>query len=419
MVTQVLERYFAAPSQWHGEDSILSLELAAALTPEGVDESPNFFDGFITEPRSFSLALQTVMEVVTSDVDVATPPSLRDPVFSAHGDCLRIEGFSGGVSTGVELIIPEKCTDGADIGRGTTNVDLDPAVIALLGKADSHNPLRVEAKGSGVQLSTKTHRHNERKVSLPNRWVNALGNVAVVRQNMDIVCDLKGTAAQRSASILVTSSADVAWLSLVPGGIELSKFPKRGGTKLTALRRLYPLRRVLGQIETFRIYAEGDGAFSVELGLPCGWLIVSLTKQMMRSWASRGAYLDELSQLLDHEDLDFNSEITPTESLSKLAAHGVMGFDLRTRTYFHRELPMNSKALRTRNPRLRQLGRNTHVEWMSSSEALVESARESGVKYHVNTDRDSCTCAWFLHTAGKQGPCKHVLIAKRAVKGTV
>lgn len=417
MVTQVLERSFAASSQWQIQDSILSLELAAGLTPHGLDLSPNFFNGVITHPRSFSLALQTVMELVTSDVDVSTPPSLRDPIFSAHNECLRIEGFSGGVSTGVELVVPERCTDGAEIGLGTTNVDLNPAVIALLSKADTHNPLRVEARSSGVQLSTKTHNHSERKVSLPNRWVNALGNMAVVRQRMDIVCDLKGTAAQRGASTLISSSAPVAWLSLAPSGIELSKVPKRAGTKLTALRRLYPLRRLLGQIETFRIYADEEGAFSVELGLPCGWLIVSLTQRMMRSWASRGAYLDDVSQSLNHQQLGFRTGFQPTESLNHLAAHGVMGFDLRTRTYFHRELPMDSKSLQVRNPRLRGLGQDMHIEWSSPALALVESAGEAGVIYRVNVKSETCTCAWFVHTAGKQGPCKHILVAKRAAKG--
>jgi len=104
-------------------------------------------------------------------------------------------------------------------------------------------------------------------------------------------------------------------------------------------------------------------------------------------------------------------------ALSILAAEGLVGFDLRKQSFFHRVLPFDRSRLEGLNPRLKD-ARVLHasgavaltpaisgtVSGTVQSADLAHRIRLSGEDFH-------CTCVWHARTGGSSGPCKHVLAA--------
>lgn len=100
--------------------------------------------------------------------------------------------------------------------------------------------------------------------------------------------------------------------------------------------------------------------------------------------------------------------------LAWVAASGRLGYDLAHRAWFHRELPVDSEKILSRNPRLTAAG------------ALVADGgiRTAGLsRWHVRGNhgelyeviptpgRLRCTCVWEAEHHGARGPCKHILAA--------
>ena len=104
----------------HLGDRGLTLGLAPALTPAGVDDDPSFFHGFAATRTSSRRGLLTLADVTATRYVQYTPSSLRDPVLTAHGDRLRAECFSACNSVYARLdLLP----DGIDARRGRARDD--------------------------------------------------------------------------------------------------------------------------------------------------------------------------------------------------------------------------------------------------------------------------------------------------------
>ena len=106
-----------------------------------------------------------------------------------------------------------------------------------------------------------------------------------------------------------------------------------------------------------------------------------------------------------------------TAALSILAAEGLVGFDLREQSFFHRVLPFDLSRLEGLNPRLkdaRALHAGGAVTLAPSPAGCLSGTVESAGTAHrwrLSGDDFHCTCAWHAKTAGLSGPCKHVLAA--------
>ena len=103
------------------QDGCLTLALAPALTPEGMENSPEFFSGTARYPQVLARGLLILADITATRYFRYTPQSQRDPILSAQGDILRAECFSAccGVYARLDLL-----GDGfeGEIRRGTTNV---------------------------------------------------------------------------------------------------------------------------------------------------------------------------------------------------------------------------------------------------------------------------------------------------------
>ena len=104
-------------------DGNLTLSIAPALTPEGVEENPLFFNGEIVNPTVVSGGLLVLADIVSTRYFKYVPVEQRDPILSAQGDRLRAECFSACNGVYARMDIFQSALDG-EILYGTTNVDI-------------------------------------------------------------------------------------------------------------------------------------------------------------------------------------------------------------------------------------------------------------------------------------------------------
>src|SRR5512134_2372230 len=131
---------YAFPSQLVPAPQGSELRLA---TSSGARESPHFFKGRLTRPQRTAELLLALSEI--SRTRFFLPPGMlariiaaADPVVTSGGERLRFEAFSVccGVYARVDLL-PE-AVDGDWAGRGTTNVDFNPPMRAMLAQLGSN-----------------------------------------------------------------------------------------------------------------------------------------------------------------------------------------------------------------------------------------------------------------------------------------
>ena len=122
----------------------------------------------------------------------------------------------------------------------------------------------------------------------------------------------------------------------------------------------------------------------------------------------------------EHIDLD------KVDSLSaRLAAMGLLGFDLDDNSFFYRRLPFKTERILSLNPRMiaaEKLLEEEKVEIISNDGNRIEArvAGSGGVRHTVILDREGekerCTCTWFSGNQGERGACKHILAVKKLVQ---
>ena len=111
------------------------------------------------------------------------------------------------------------------------------------------------------------------------------------------------------------------------------------------------------------------------------------------------------------ENSGFSPERT-VASLTRLAAAGKVGFDLRAGAFFHRELPFAEAE--SAHPRLagaRALVATGVVTLVAGGAVVGDSP---GHRVTFASPDDTCTCPWWGKHRGTRGPCKHVLAARLA-----
>ncbi|MFT4231711.1 MAG: SWIM zinc finger family protein [Leucobacter sp.] len=438
-----LARGFALPSTASGSE--LSLGLAPALTPAGLDASPSFFHGFATHPRALAQGLVALADITATRYFQFTPTNLRDPVLTAHGDRLRAEAFSADTSVYARLDVLGEGLDGGEIAHGTTNVDIGRTTRQALALITRSDLLHLDVGRDGLTASTPAGTVNERPVEMPDRWVRALGNAAELHTALAPRFEL--SAAQGRALIAgvppVTAQGRSGWLIPTGGGARIGSRPERDAVWVDGLNRLSGLKRLLAQQTGMTVYGPSDGskgAAAVEVALPGARLILALTEAATRGYSGEGALLTALATpgvlddaalisallafepVIDVPRLALDAALDESAvraALAVLASSGRVGWDIRDGAYFHRELPDDPNRVRQDNPRLvRALGiaeRQGAVRPASESETgaaseawLVDGG--SGVhRVSGGAGERSCTCTWYLRHGAGRGPCAHVL----------
>lgn len=428
------QRSFAGPSAL--DERGLSLGLAPALTPQGLDHDPHFFTGFAMRPTVLARGLLTLADITATRYFQYTPTSQRDPVLTANGDRLRAECFSAcnGVYARLDLLAPG--FDGGDIQHGTTNVDLGAEIRALLAGLGRTELLHLRVGSDGLHAATPDTQAAERPVNMPDRWVRALGNLAEGHRALSPVLQLGAVDARALlAQAPAASAADkTLWLTPARSGLRIGTRPGAAAIALPGPHRLSAAKRLLTHVLGAVIYAGDAGDVALELRLPDARLTLGFTAESWRGHSGEGALLGQLaaperladaelvSALLAYEpvidlgrlqrDSGLSAE-RASGALAVLAASGRVGWDLHDGAHFHRELPDHPDRVTRDQPRLvraRSIVAEGRVSATGPGEWTVAGSEGSlDTLVRTSGDAPSCSCAWFLRHGSGRGPCAHLL----------
>jgi len=431
-------------------DGNLALSIAPALTPKGVEEDPLFFNGEIIDPVVISGGLLVLADIVSTRYFKYVPVAQRDPILSAQGDRLRAECFSACNGVYARMDVFQSALDG-EILYGTTNVDIGADLRKSLFNVKQGDRLkfRIGDEGWKTVHSRKADNNNiltdvriQRPVKMPDRWIRALGNCAMLHQNMEYKFHVEGMQAKAFIAMLpaATGKERSGWLTPTKVGVMLKLREEKNSVYISGLHRLSALRRIMSHVNAVYFYAPKNseaGQMMIEVCMRGASITLSLTAKSYEGYSGEGALLDSLSDLkileyadkidniLNFEsilDLDKISESTGIikndikNAIELLAVSGKLGFDVQEKAFFHRELPDDPDRVLKDNPRL--VGAKKLMEGISHVEDDIWHVKSQDTTYRVIYPKDlgaqnaKCTCTWYLKHQNSRGPCKHILAVK-------
>ncbi|PFG44147.1 hypothetical protein ATJ88_2865 [Isoptericola jiangsuensis] len=417
----------------HQRPGALALGLAPALTPDGVDDDPTFFRGFLAHPQVVARGLVALADVTATRYVRFAPSSLRDPVLTAHGDRLRAECFSACNGVYARLDVLPDGVDAGAVGHGTTNVDIAATTRAALARVGRDRLLHVAVGRDGLTVSAPDRTVVERPVEMPTRWVRALGNVAELHHGLAPVLTVGAAGARAFVAGLPAATATdrTVWIAAARGSVQVSPRRVPGGVPVAGLHRLSAAKRLLPHVRGLTVHGGPEaGPVVVELALPGARLVLGLTESAWRGHSGEGALLPALAGPTVAEDGDLVSALLAFEpvidvprlasdggldesrvraALAVLAADGRVGWDVHDGTWFHRELPHDPAAVDRDNPRLvaaRRLVADGAVR--ATADGWTVRSRTGGPDHRVGRG-GTCTCPWYLRHPTGRGPCAHVL----------
>ena len=282
----------------------------------------------------------------------------------------------------------------------------------------------------------------QRPVKMPDRWIRALGNCAMLHQNMKYKFHIEGMQAKAFVATLppATGKEQSGWLTPAKSGVMLKLREEKNSVYISGLHRLSALKRIMGNVNAIYFYAPENGEkgqMMLEVCMNGANIILSLTAKSYEGYSGEGALLDSLSdiKILEYADriddiLNFESRLdldkmSKTTGLIKndmykglelLAVSGKLGFDVHENTFFHRELPDDPDRVLKDNPRLEAAKKL--VDDTLYIEDNIWQVKSGDVTYRVIYPEDSkaenakCTCTWYLRHQNSRGPCKHILAVK-------
>ena len=427
----------------------LALSIAPALTPNGVENDPLFFNGEIIHPTIVSGGLLVLADIVSTRYFKYVPVAQRDPILSAQGDILRAECFSACNGVYARMDLFQSALDG-EILYGTTNVDIGSNLRKSLFNVKGDR-LKFRIGDEGLKTlhsknldnkSVLTDIVTQRPVKMPDRWIRALGNCAMLHQNMKYKFHVEGMQAKSFIAMLppVTGKEKSGWLTPTKTGVMLKSREEKNSVYISGLHRLSALKRIMSNVNAVYFYAPNDGEpgqMMIEVCMTGANITLSLTAKSYEGYSGEGALLDSLStpKILECADkidniLNFESRLDidkisksigivkndMNDAMELLAVSGKLGFDIRDRAFFHRELPDDPDRVLKDNPRL--VGAKRLVEDTEYIEDNIWHVKSGDTTYRViyptdeNLENAKCTCTWYLKHQNSRGPCKHILAVK-------
>jgi len=431
------------------------------VTTSQPDCDPLFLHGNILSPKRTGDLLIAVADVVQSRFHIPAAMLAKilrqsDPVITCSDEQCRFEGFSACCGAYVRLDLLANAIDGERLDRGTTNVNFNAPMRTALSRVRDGEPMEVKIGAGAIEVESRGESIVERKVTLPSRWLRGFADVQASQARMRPAFELSGAEFRRFLRELPQGVKGEAWLSYVGGGVRISTRSSPGAIGAGGISRLRVLDTASRHVDRVRVYGsmEGDGLETAwELSTPDSRLTLALSPEVWRGFSGEGQLLDSLAETEDpkamaavkaslrwqeHIDVDelvvnYGLDRDRVErELARLAASGLVGYDLHHGTYFHRELPFRSEAIPKLQPRLagaRKLVDGDSVTFETlpqpspwkeegDKEPVKAWVRSGDVEYRVIIDGDNarCTCVWFAKHGGSRGPCKHILAVNMALE---
>ena len=362
---------------------------------------------------------------------------------------MRAECFSACNGVYARMDLFQSALDG-EILYGTTNVDIGSNLRKSLFNVKQGDRLKFRIGDDGWKAlhsknldgSVLTDIHIQRPVKMPDRWVRALGNCAMLHQNMEYKFHIEGMQAKSFIAMLpaATGKEKSGWLTPTKTGVMLKPKEEKNSVYISGLHRLSALKRIMSNVNAVYFYAPNDGEpgqMMIEVCMTGANITLSLTAKSYEGYSGEGALLDSLStpKILECADkiddiLNFESRLDidkisksigivkndMNDAMELLAVSGKLGFDVRDRAFFHRELPDDPDRVLKDNPRL--VGAKKLVEDTEYIDDNIWHVKSGDTTYRViyptdeNLENAKCTCTWYLKHQNDRGPCKHILAVK-------
>ncbi|MBC7819284.1 MAG: SWIM zinc finger family protein [Planctomycetaceae bacterium] len=416
----------------------------------GADEAesnPFFFEGRMRTPRLTAELMLALNQVVTSRFYLPQLALHIDPVVTSSEEVLRLEGFSSCCGVYARVDLPAAAFDGALQGRGTTNVDFNSAMRAALAQVRDGDDVQLSIGAKEFRLTREAGSVVERKVSLPVRWIKGFAEVQAYQASLQLRFEISAAEARRFVRSLPRGAAPKlpSFVTPLGAGLRLSQREAAGSVRVTGTDRLRLLEPLLHQAEQLRVWAnDSSGTSAWEVVFEQGRFLLLISPEVWRGFSGEGQLLDRLAANdweaalpLVQSNLKWQSRIDVSQMAEQLAlapreidaalailgSRGLVGFDIATGQYFHRELPFDMDKVESLQPRLkdaRQLlaegkARITQQSKAAAGETTAEVlVQGTDVEHRVRLlpDGDKCSCPWYSKHQLDRGPCKHILAAR-------
>ncbi|UWX59116.1 SWIM zinc finger domain-containing protein [Chryseobacterium oranimense] len=407
---------------------------------------PCFFWGDVSQPFILARCLITLSNIVKSSFNLSPfqIALLKDPIVTAGNRRLRFEGFShcAGVYARVD-VLPDGL-HGEILENGTTNVDFNQSMITALGSIRPNEKIMLSVGEKELGLYKEEEKVVERKVPLPVKWIKGLSTVQIyLSESEKLHCFNKIQTQQLFRGIPKGPIKSDYYLIIRGNKPMFSPVKSADAVCIGGLHRLRLLEPLLPYIDQMQVFPHAHMQ-STTWQLCMGNLrfSFSLSREAWRGFSGEGAVLNSLIDDISDEWIDAmdkyaygNQSFNPSafaldENISlekssnitgKLAAMGLLGYDLDDNGFFYRRLPFKLSRIVSLNPRMKNAERliaEGKVEVLNKNTTRTEARVEGTGVHHtviIENDKERCTCEWFSKYQGERGPCKHVLAVKKLI----
>lgn len=408
------------------------------------DSNPYFFDSELTHPLIFAESILCLAKIIR--IHFFEPRAgLLDPVVTCGDGELRFEGFSGCCGIHVQSVFGPEAFEQPITGQGSTNVDINEQLRNGLAGIQANENVRLSVGSNELKVQAEKKQFVEKKVELPVRWIRSFCEVQAYLSRARYFTTLSARDALQFVRKLPQDGGKRIPLWAVPSGRTLRLTSRKTGDAIRIsgtqrIRSIEPLLRLANRNVSIWIEDQsGISTWGIDLGT-CQFLI-TLSPELYRGFSGEGQVLEHLvdeswknaidlvrSKLsyqckLDPEKLAIETRLSPGEirdALNALATRGLVGYDVVSNSYYHRELPFQSGLVESLQPRLIAARKLVTENKVRRNQTLENGEQEwvisgSDVEHFVvlsDHQQDRCTCVWFSKHRGERGPCKHVLAAR-------
>lgn len=404
----------------------------------------HFFQGVLKEPYIISRCLITLSNIVQSSFNLSPfqMAMMRDPIATAGNGKLRFEGFSHCAGVYARVDVLPNAIDAVFSESGTVNVDFNQPMINALASVGKKGELLLNLGAEGISVQTAPDELIvERKVPLPLKWIKGLTSVQMFLSATEQVHTFNQLQAMQLFKSIPAGQPKPDYYLIIRGNKPMFSPAKAanaicvGGVhRLKLLEPLLPLANELKvfagtdmQSTTWQLYF-GDVRFSFSLSRECwrgfsgeGAALESLIADVPDEWVEAMNKYSHANQEFNpalmaiNEDLHFDQVDNLT---GRMAAMGLLGYDLDERQFFYRQLPFKQSRILQLNPRMKDaeklLEENKVLILQNEHDRVDARVEGSGMQHTVIIDQGKarCTCTWYAKNQGERGPCKHILAVK-------
>jgi hypothetical protein len=409
-------------------------------------EAPCYFQGRLQQPYLTARCLLALSNVVQSSFNLSPfqMALLKDPVVTAGNERLRFEGFSHCAGVYARVDILPGGHEGEFPEAGTTNVDFNQPMLSALSGIGKKEEIVLSVGKKDLTLQKGAQKLTERKVPLPAKWIKGFASVQVYLSDAEKMHTLNRVQALQLFQSLPKGAVKTDYYLTMRGGKPIfSPVKSVSAICVGGIHRLRLLEPLLPLADELRIFSH-PAMQSTTWQLYFGNLrfTLSLSREAWRGFSGEGAVLEALIEDIpdtwieavdkySYANQAFNATMLAVEEdvdiqmvdniTGRLAAMGLLGFDIDENNFFYRRLPFKLSRIISLHPRMKdaeKLVAENKVEIIHHANERTEARVEgSGVTHTVilDTDRERCTCTWYSRHQGERGPCKHVLAVKKKI----